>query len=63
MNREIRSLLSQLLTDLAETRKTVCVDGDCSYQHGFFSGYGLAQSVVAELARRHGLCFDLDEGS
>ncbi len=60
MNREIRSLLSQLLTELAETRKTVCVDGDCSYQHGFFSGYGLAQSVVADLAGRHGLEIDHD---
>ena len=60
MNREIRSLLSQLLTELAETRKTVCVDGDRSYQHGFFSGYGLAQSVVADLARRHGLEIDHD---
>lgn len=60
MNREIRSLLSQLLTELAETRKTVCVDGDCSYQHGFFTGYGLAQSVVADLAGRHGLEIDHD---
>ncbi len=60
MNREIRSLLSQLLTELAETRKTVCVDGDCSYQHGFFTGYGLAQSVVADLAVRHGLEIDHD---
>ena len=55
MNHEIVCLLGQLLTELTETRKTVCVDGDCSYHHGFFSGYGLAQSVVAELARRHGL--------
>ncbi len=60
MNCEIRSLLSQLLTELTETRKTVCVDGDCSYQRGFFSGYGLAQSVVSELASRHGLEIDHD---
>lgn len=60
MSHEIGCLLSKLLSELAETRKTVCVDGDCSYQHGFFSGYRLAQSVVADLAKCYGLETDHD---
>ena len=45
MTPEIKAILEQLIHELDETRRTVCVDGDASYQHGFFNGFELAQSL------------------
>ncbi len=55
MTPDIKSLLEQLVHELNETRRTVCVDGDASYQHGFFNGFELAQSVLIDAARANGV--------
>jgi spore coat protein CotF len=55
MTPETKAILEQLVNELVETRRTVCVDGNASYQHGFFSGFELAQSVLVELARTNGV--------
>lgn len=55
MTAEIKAILEQLLHELDETRRTVCVDGDASYQHGFSSGFELAQSVLIDAARANGV--------
>lgn len=55
MTAEIKAILQQLVHDLDETRRTVCVDGDASYQHGFFNGFELAQSVLIDAARVNGV--------
>ena len=55
MTAEIKAILEQLVHDLDETRRTVCVDGDASYQHGFFNGVELAQSVLIAAARANGV--------
>ena len=55
MTPDIKSLLEQLVLELDETRRTVCVDGDASYQHGFFNGFELAQSVLIDAARANGV--------
>ncbi len=55
MSTEISTLLRQILESLASDRKSVCVDCDPSYQHGFFSGYELAQNIVEDIARRYGV--------
>lgn len=36
MTTDIRAILAALVQELDETRRTVCVDGDASYQHGVF---------------------------
>lgn len=53
MTPETKAILEQLVHELVETRRTVCVDGNASYQHGFFSGFELAQSVLVDLAMTH----------
>ena len=55
MTPETKAILEQLVHELVETRRTVCVDGDPSYQHGFFSGFELAQSVLVDLAKTYGV--------
>ena len=55
MTPETKAILEQLVHELVETRRTVCVDGNASYQHGFISGFELAQSVLVELARTNGV--------
>lgn len=55
MTTDIRAILAALLQELDETRRTVCVDGDPSYLHGFFSGFELAQSVLVDLAKANGV--------
>lgn len=51
-------LFRQILDELMETKMTSCVDGDISYQCGFFSGYGLAQQTVCRLAQGFGVELD-----
>lgn len=55
MTTDIRAILAALVQELDETRRTVCVDGDASYQHGVFSGFELAQSVLVDLAKTYGV--------
>ena len=55
MTPDIKAILEQLVHELDETRRTVCVDGDASYQHGFFSGFELAQSVLVDLVKTNGV--------
>lgn len=55
MTTDIRAILAALEQELDEMRRTVCVDGDASYQHGFFSGFELAQSVLVDLAKTYGV--------
>lgn len=55
MTPETKAILEQLVHELDETRRTVCVDGDPSYQHGFFSGFELAQLVLVDLAKTYGV--------
>lgn len=55
MTPEIKAILQQLIHELDETRRTVCVDGDASYQHGFSSGFELAQSVLIDAASANGV--------
>lgn len=55
MTPDIRAILAALVQELDETWRTVCVDGDASYQHGFFSGFELAQSVLVDLAKTYGV--------
>jgi hypothetical protein len=55
MTPDIKAILEQLVHELDETRRTVCVDGAASYQHGFFNGFELAQSVLVDLAKTNGV--------
>lgn len=55
MNSELCNLLNQICNSLESTRKSVCVDGSAAYQHGFFDGFELAQRVVEDIAKRHGV--------
>lgn len=57
MKTDINLVLNQLQHDLAETRTTVCVDGDSTFQCGFFMGFDLAQSVLEALAKEHRVTF------
>lgn len=52
---DIRAILETLVHELDETRRTLCVDGDASYQHGFSSGFELAQSVLLDIAKSNGV--------
>ncbi len=55
MTPDIQAILEQLVHEVDETRQTVCVDGCASYQHGFFNGFELAQSVLIDAARANGV--------
>ena len=43
--------LTQMLLALEEERKSLCVDGDASFQRGFFMGYECAQRLVESFLR------------
>lgn len=55
MSADSLSLLNEILESLSSNRQSVCVDGNPSYQHGFFCGFELAQNVVEDIARRYGV--------
>ena len=55
MSSNTTEVFNQLFNELMCTRKSVCVDGDASFQRGFFSGFELAQSVLVALGRKHGV--------
>lgn len=45
-------ILEQILLALEEDRRTLCVDGDSSFQSGFSMGYDCAQRVVESFFKR-----------
>jgi hypothetical protein len=55
MSADSMNLLNEILESLSSNRQSVCVDGNPSYQHGFFCGFALAQNVVEDIARRYGV--------
>jgi hypothetical protein len=58
VNNDIATLLRHILESLASDRKSVFVDGNASYQHGFFTGYELAQNIVEDIAKSYGVEVD-----
>lgn len=43
--------LKQMLLVLEDERRSIRVDGDASFQRGFFMGYECAQRVIERLLR------------
>ena len=51
MSAQESNVLARVLLLLQEERGVLCVDGDSSYQRGFFSGYDCALRIVESIAR------------
>lgn len=46
-------IFKNILQELEESRRAMCVDGPPEYQRGFSSGFDEAQRIVAVLAKKH----------